>query len=70
MEGRFIEQTSGRSFAANLEELIITPLGLKNTAVRPEDLAVPLAKPYSANKSQSFVPGRYPSISARRASCF
>jgi len=44
---RVIEQVTGKSFAANLEELIITPLELKTTATKTEDLAVPLAKPYS-----------------------
>jgi CubicO group peptidase (beta-lactamase class C family) len=57
---RVVEHTTGRSFAVNLEELIITPLGLKNTAVGAEGLAVPLAKPYSFTKDQGFRLGKYP----------
>lgn len=57
---RVIEQVTGKSFAANLEELIIEPLGLKNTAADPQDLAVPLAVPYTYARKQGFVPGKYP----------
>lgn len=55
---RVIQSVTGKSFAANLEDLIIDPLGLNNTAAEPQDLAVPLAKPYTFSRKRGFIQGR------------
>jgi CubicO group peptidase (beta-lactamase class C family) len=57
---KIIEHVTGKSFAANLEELIITPLNLKNTAVSVTALTLPLAKPYRYTRGKGFEPGQYP----------
>ena len=68
-----IRQLTGKSFAENIEELIISPLELSNTAAEAEKLAVALAKPYTYSRKSGFTLGRYPehfSSAARRLSCF
>jgi CubicO group peptidase (beta-lactamase class C family) len=57
---RVIQQITGKSFAANMEELIINPLELKNTAAGVEELTVALAKPYSYSRKNGFTLGKYP----------
>ena len=57
---RVIRGITGESFAANLEQIIIDPLGLKNTAADPQDLSIPLARPYSYSRKAGFVLGKYP----------
>jgi len=57
---RVIEQITGRSFKANLDEIIISPLGLKNTGGMNDALETKLASPYQLSKSEALVPGKYP----------
>ena len=57
---RVIQDITGKSFATNLQELIIDPLGLDNTAAHSQDLAVPLAKPYTYSRKGGFTVGQYP----------
>jgi CubicO group peptidase (beta-lactamase class C family) len=56
---RVIEQVTGKSFATNLEERIIAPLSLNNTAADSRDLAVSVAIPYTYSRNGGFVPGKY-----------
>jgi CubicO group peptidase (beta-lactamase class C family) len=55
---RVIQSVTGKSFAANLEVLIIDSLGLNNTAAEPQVLAVPLAKSYTFSRKRGFIQGR------------
>ena len=57
---RVIQSVTGRSLAANLQETIIEPLGLNNTAADPRDLSAPLARPYTYSRKEGFVVGSYP----------
>lgn len=54
-----IEQISGESFEAHLNNSIIGPLGLKNTGRMGDDFEVPLASPYQLNDAGDLVPGAY-----------
>jgi CubicO group peptidase (beta-lactamase class C family) len=57
---RVIQGVTGESFAANLEQIILDPLGLKNTAADPQELSVTLARPYTYSRKAGFIPGKYP----------
>ena len=57
---RVLEQITGRSFKANLDEIIIRPLGLKNTGRMGDALATKLATPYKLNDAGDLVRGAYP----------
>jgi CubicO group peptidase (beta-lactamase class C family) len=57
---RVIEQMTGRSFEANLNRIIIRPLGLKNTGRMGDAFDVPLASPYTLNDTGDLVQGTYP----------
>jgi CubicO group peptidase (beta-lactamase class C family) len=54
-----LRQITGRSFKANLDEIIIRPLGLKNTGQMGDALETELASPYKLNAGL-LVPGAYP----------
>ncbi len=56
---RAIEQATGESFEARLEQVILTALGLENTGRMGDELAVPLASPYALNDAGELVPGAY-----------
>jgi CubicO group peptidase (beta-lactamase class C family) len=57
---RVLKQITGRSFKANLDEIVIRPLGLKNTGDMNDALETKLASPYQLSKSGALVPGKYP----------
>ncbi len=57
---RVIEQITGRSFMANLNAIVIRPLGLKNTGRMGDALQARLASPYILNDTGDLVPGAYP----------
>jgi len=57
---RVLKQITGRSFKANLDEIFIRPLGLKNTGDMNDALDTKLASPYQLSKSGALVPGKYP----------
>ncbi len=57
---RVLEQITGNGFKANLDEIIIRPLGLKNTGGMNDVLETKLASPYQLSKSGGLVPGKYP----------
>ncbi len=57
---RVVEQITGRSFKANLDGIVIRPLGLKNTGDMNDALETKLASPYQLSKSGALVPGKYP----------
>jgi CubicO group peptidase (beta-lactamase class C family) len=57
---RVLEQITGRSFKANLDEIIIRPLGLKNTGRMGDALETKLASPYKLNDAGDLVRGAYP----------
>jgi CubicO group peptidase (beta-lactamase class C family) len=54
------EQITGRSFKDNLEEIIIKPLGLKNTGGMADALEVRLASPYQLDATGNLIRGNYP----------
>ena len=56
-----IIQTTGRSFKANLDAIVIRPLGLKNTGRMSDALETALASPYKLNEAGDLVRGAYPS---------
>lgn len=57
---RVLEQVTGRSFRANLDQIIIGPLGLKNTGAMDDALETKLASPYELNGEGDLIPGAYP----------
>ncbi len=57
---RVLKQITGRSFKANLDEIVIRPLDLKNTGDMNDALETKLASPYQLSKSGALVPGKYP----------
>jgi len=57
---RVLEQITGRSFEVNLDDIIIRPLGLKNTGRMGDALETKLASPYKLNSEGDLVPGAYP----------
>ena len=57
---RVLEQITGRSFEANLNRIIVQPLGLKNTGRMGETFDVALASPYELNDKGDLVRGAYP----------
>jgi CubicO group peptidase (beta-lactamase class C family) len=57
---RVLERISGRSFKENLDEIIIRPLGLKNTGDMNDAFETKLASPYQLSKSGALVAGKYP----------
>ncbi len=57
---RVLEQITGRSFEANLNKIIIRPLGLKNTGRMGDAFDVPLASPYRLDDTGDLVRGTYP----------
>ena len=59
---RVIERITGRSFRANLDSIIIRPLGLQNTGGMSDALEIKLALPYNLSKSGTLVPGKYPTF--------
>ena len=59
---RVFEQITGRGFKANLEEIVIRPLGLKNTGAMGDALEIKLASPYELNSDGDLVPGGYPTF--------
>lgn len=56
---RVFEQITGRSFKANLDEIVIRPLGLKNTGQMGDALETKLASPYELNSAGELAPGSY-----------
>ena len=58
--GGVIEHATGRSFAEHLRELIIEPLGLRNTSSSVDGLAEDLARPYGWTRKEGVVTGKYP----------
>ncbi len=57
---RVLKQITGHSFKANLDEIIIRPLGLKNTGGMDDTLETKLATPYKLNDTNDLVRGAYP----------
>ena len=57
---RVLKQITGRSFKANLDEIVIRPLGLKNTGQMGDALETKLASPYKLNDAGDLVRGAYP----------
>ncbi len=57
---RVLEQITGRSFEANLNKIIVQPLGLQNTGRMGETFEVALASPYELNDKGDLVQGTYP----------
>ncbi len=57
---RVLEQITGRDFRANLDEIIIRPLGLKNTGGMDDSLEMKLVSPYKLNDAGELVTGAYP----------
>jgi CubicO group peptidase (beta-lactamase class C family) len=57
---RVLEQITGRGFKPNLDEIIIRPLGLKNTGRMGDTLETKLASPYKLNDAGDLVRGVYP----------
>jgi CubicO group peptidase (beta-lactamase class C family) len=57
---RVLEQITGRSFNANLDEIVIRPLDLKNTGRMGDALETKLASPYKLNDAGDLVLGAYP----------
>jgi CubicO group peptidase (beta-lactamase class C family) len=57
---RVLKQITGRSFKANLDEIVIRPLGLKNTGRMDDALETKLASPYKLNYAGDLVRGAYP----------
>jgi len=59
---RVLKQITGRSFKANLDEIVIRPLGLKNTGRMGDALETKLASPYKLNDAGDLVRGAYPTF--------
>jgi CubicO group peptidase (beta-lactamase class C family) len=59
---RVLKQITGRSFKANLDEIVIRPLGLKNTGRMGDALETKLASPYKLNGAGDLVRGAYPTF--------
>lgn len=57
---RVLEQITGQSFEANLAEIVIRPLGLKNTGRMGDVFETELASPYEPNDAGELVRGAYP----------
>lgn len=57
-----LEQITGRSFKANLDDIVIRPLGLKNTGQMGDALETKLASPYKLNNAGDLVRGAYPTF--------
>ena len=57
---RVLEQITGHSFKANLDENVIRPLGLKNTGRMSDAFETKLASPYKLNDAGNLVRGEYP----------
>lgn len=57
---RVLERITGRGFKAKLDEIIIRPLGLKNTGAMGDALETKLASPYKLSDAGDLVPGAYP----------
>ena len=55
-----LERITDRSFKANLDEIIIRPLGLKNTGGMGDALETKLASPYKLNDAGDLVRSEYP----------
>ena len=55
-----LKQITGRSFKDNLDEIVIRPLGLKNTGQMGDALETKLASPYKLNDADDLVCGAYP----------
>lgn len=57
---RVLERMTGRGFKANLDEIIVRPLGLKNSGGMDDALETRLASPYKLNDAGDLVRGAYP----------
>ncbi len=59
---RVLKQITGRGFKANLDEIVIRPLGLKNTGRMGDALETKLASPYKLNDAGDLDGGAYPTF--------